>query len=394
MLKSINLENFKVHKNTHIEVGALTILCGANGSGKSSIIQSILLMAQNGGFMQHFDIPFQLNGFLCRLGDAKDVLSLSAENDKITFEFFASTAVWECLSRIELSAFDLTKDYLKFINFTVPTIKDVSGYDGNDFYNKRLPFDRKIVEMWNIGKGFHYLSSRRDFVYERKDSSFSVDGNFQLSISEGKGELIAQFLYVFGRAIKVPTSLLHESTQEDPFLLSQVSAWQQEFSKGVNVKPVYNGDTYEIKYSFNTALGQTEEFEKRNVGYGLSYSLPVVTALLASPPGSLVIIENPDDHLHPTATHKMSELICKAAAAGIQIIIETHNDHIINGTLVNVKNGIIKPEDIRIYQFERDEETQSAKATQIKVLDGGKIDKQPPGFFEQINKDLEQIMGF
>ena len=90
----------------------------------------------------------------------------------------------------------------------------------------------------------------------------------------------------------------------------------------------------------------------------------------------------------------MAELICKAAHTGIQIIIETHNDHIINGTLVNVKNGIINPDEIKIWYFDREEETQAAKATEIPIHEGGRISYPPNGFFDQMRKDRKELLGF
>lgn len=136
--------------------------------------------------------------------------------------------------------------------------------------------------------------------------------------------------------------------------------------------------SYEIKYSFNTdasPTGVTQEFTAKNVGFGLSYALPIIVAILSAQKDALLLIENPEAHLHPYGQAKLTELMCLAAQAGIQIIIETHSDHIINGALVACKQEKINKENIGIYQFNRDEEQHCAKATQIEVLEGGRIKK-------------------
>ena len=74
----------------------------------------------------------------------------------------------------------------------------------------------------------------------------------------------------------------------------------------------------------------------------------------------MLIIENPEAHLHPHGISKLTELICLAAELGIQIIIETHSDHVINGVLVQCKrfeegNEGISKDNVKIYHFDRDE---------------------------------------
>jgi len=75
-------------------------------------------------------------------------------------------------------------------------------------------------------------------------------------------------------------------------------------------------------------------------GFGLSYTLPVITALLVGTliPNSLVIIENPEAHLHPRGQTEIARLIALCAQVGTQIIIETHSDHLFDGIRIAAKN--------------------------------------------------------
>ncbi len=88
------------------------------------------------------------------------------------------------------------------------------------------------------------------------------------------------------------------------------------------------------------------------------------------------------------------ELICKAAHAGVQIIIETHSDHIINGTLVCCNKNFISNEEIKVYYFDRDEELHATRVLPVNVEKGGRIARPPKGFFDQIDIDMRSIMGF
>lgn len=74
-----------------------------------------------------------------------------------------------------------------------------------------------------------------------------------------------------------------------------------------------------------------------NTGFGITYVLSVLVAVLFAPKGSLVLIENPEAHIHPAAQAALMKLISRAAEHGVQIILETHSDHVINGALVALK---------------------------------------------------------
>lgn len=175
----------------------------------------------------------------------------------------------------------------------------------------------------------------------------------------------------------------------------------KEISPNVNIVVSPSDKSYSLKYSYNKPgdITSTEEFNAENVGFGLSYALPIIVALLSAKKGGVILLENPEAHLHPKGQSKLAELIALAAQNGIQIFLETHSDHIINGILIaskkfeEIRKGIDKKY-ISIYHFERDDKTHSSLGIRINVLEGGKIDHQPEGFFDQIDNDLKFILGF
>ena len=312
MINNLRIVNFKSHKDTKLDFKNLTVLCGQNGVGKSSAIQSLLLLRQTYNANKLGKI-LSLNGNLCNVGKAKD--AIHQFNDK---EFKDEICYVITDSTIEYSwIFDTTRE-LDFLDLK-GDFDDSEGFESSSLFKTN----------------FQYISASR--LAEYKSNDFEVLTNKQVSLFEGKGELTAHFLYKYGKSIIVNESLFHNS-ESDSFLLSQTTAWEREISQGVNIIPVKIGENYDIKYSFDGSnFGPTQEFSSKNVGFGLSYALPIIVAILSAQPGALIIIENPEAHLHPSGIAKLTELICLAAQAGIQIIIETHSDHIINGILVQSK---------------------------------------------------------
>jgi len=174
-----------------------------------------------------------------------------------------------------------------------------------------------------------------------------------------------------------------------------------DISPGVIVKAekILGVDAVRLGYEFESVDGNTDEIMPTNVGFGITYVLPVVVALLSAKPGDILVIENPESHVHPKGQSSIGKLIALVASLGVQIVIETHSDHIINGVLITCKkneageSGIDK-DLVKIYYFTREDITHSSKIDEIKVLNDGKIDKQPAGFFDQTENDLSYLLGF
>ena len=102
----------------------------------------------------------------------------------------------------------------------------------------------------------------------------------------------------------------------------------------------------------------SRNYRATNVGFGLSYVLSVLLALL-SPPGTLCLIENPESHLHPRGQTKLAELAARAAKAGVQVFAETHSDHFMDGVRIAVKDGILRPEETSFHYFGTERQSKS-----------------------------------
>jgi len=375
MIRKVELENFKSHKHTQLDFSNLTILCGTNGVGKSSALQVLLLLRESFFNKQPFDY-LDLKSNPVSIGTAKDALYQFSKNDNLTFKI--STDIQQMTFGFHVN--DPTKTLIPKSEHIIDIIK----LDAEPLFSKNCQF----ISAARLGPQQSY--PKDDVV---------VDVYNQISVIEGKAEHFVHFLQR-----KKDINVIEElycSYVKFTDLFSQVTAWEREISSNVNVVVQDIGNLgYELKYQFNTTgNGTTYDFKASNVGFGLTYVMPVIVAILSAPKNAVLFIENPESHLHPNGQSKLTELICLAAQAGVQIVLETHSDHIINGILVQCKNfeenskGIAK-ENVSIYHFNRDEEKHFTKADKIEVLKGGKIDKQPDGFFDQIQRDLKIIMGF
>ena len=141
-------------------------------------------------------------------------------------------------------------------------------------------------------------------------------------------------------------------------------------------------------------FGSTMAFKPENVGFGISYALHVVTALLSAQPGSIVIIENPESHIHPRGQAELGKLIALVAQNDVQLIIETHSDHIVNGIRVAIKE---KPELTNksiLFYFEKvvTENEQYSQITNIEVDSKGELSEYPKNLLEEWSNQLLKLL--
>ena len=111
-------------------------------------------------------------------------------------------------------------------------------------------------------------------------------------------------------------------------------------------------------------------------------------------PGSLLFIENPEAHIHPQGQAKLMELISLAAKNGVQVVIESHSDHIINGALVALAKKKLFKNDVVMYYFTRNKKSHTSLVEKLNVMQSGRIKRPPNGFFDQIELDMRKILGF
>lgn len=380
MLSSLHVKNFKSHRDTTIDLGNLTLLAGVNSSGKSSLIHALLLLRQS--FLKgRLDQGLDLNEPLCRIGTGQDVLYRLAGSNILSIEITAG------------ESFQFAYDVEKALGGT---------FLPKSTYGENIARE-KLAGLPLFSNDFQYVSSLRfggRSHFEQYD--YEVGEQRQVSKSLGQGECVAHFLDRFGA--EQSTNYLFDG--KDYALADQVELWLRRISDGITVE-VKRSPTggFDITYGYAyDGVKPLAGLRAENVGYGVSHSLSVLVALLSAKPGSLVILENPEAHLHPGGQAELAKLISRVAQGGVQVMVETHSDHVVNGVLVATKRFESGTEDekvrgldrkkVKIYYVDKDPDIPAAaKAKEVKVETGGRLDFQPPGFFDQAEKDLCSLMG-
>ena len=373
MITSLHLLNFKPFANQLLEFRKLTLFSGLNSTGKSSVMQSLLLLRQS---YQQGLLPekgLALNGDFVNIGTAQDALFEGAKEDLIGFGIVLeknSKAVWRFKYDREVDVLSIDSE---------PVTSEV--YKSNLFSNN-----------------FHYLQAERIGPRPFNEmSDYQVRQLGQLGI---KGEYAAHFLAINGQKAIPNSSLSHPDvklkTQRDLSsaksmdLIDQVEAWMGEISPGTRLKIDAKSDVDLM--SFQYSYGDSNPYRATNVGFGISYTLPIIVAALASTPGTIILIENPEAHLHPKGQVKMGQLLALAASGGVQVVIETHSDHVLNGIRLAVHGGKLDPKDVQLHYFQRQNKEGQTDVVSPKIDRNGRIDRWPDGFFDEWDNSLEILL--
>lgn len=180
-----------------------------------------------------------------------------------------------------------------------------------------------------------------------------------------------------------------------PGLLSQVTHWMGKISPDVRLEPeeMASTDFVRIRFGFGSSGGLTgtSSYRATHVGFGLTYTLPVVVALLATPPKGILLLENPEAHVHPRGQAALGTLIALAASGGAQVLLETHSDHVLNGIRLAAKMSILEAENILLHFFTRRPDGHVDIESPVVETDG-RLSRWPQGFFDQWDHDLDALL--
>lgn len=371
MIKNVHLSNFKCFENQDIPLGGLTLLAGLNGSGKSSTLQALLLLRQSHQADLLSRGRLLLNGDLTQLGTAGDVINESASSDTIGLGL-----------EHQGGSFEWRFDYDK----------------GADVLQAAsMPIDPSALQCSLFGKDASYLCAERMGPrVSFPTSDFAVRDQRQLGV---RGEFAAHFLALHGSdPLDADHERLCHRDARSRSLLDQVAAWLSELCPGVLIDVTAHPGLDLVRLGFSFEIGReygtSNSYRPTNVGFGLTYTLPLLVAILSARPDGLLLLENPEAHLHPRAQARIGELLIFAAACGIQVVVETHSDHVLNGIRIAVHNGQLAPDAVRLHFFSRSASSDRIAHTVLspKIDRRGRVDSWPEGFFDEYERSLEALL--
>lgn len=364
MIKEIGIRNFKCFKEIKIPSNFITLLTGINGTGKSTVLQSLVLLKQSQEKNRDMR-QLYLNDENCiKLGNAEDVLCANAEEDRINFSYKTHNLNY-------VFEYNLTKN-----RFSDILVSNSIG-DGTDFF---IHNNIRYLSADRITPGEYYHTTNADRMEQR---DFGKNGEFAIQ-------------YLLLNSDRDVDNKLKLEKNDNRSLKSQVSYWLSKISN--SAMPVIELDEInrraELGYEF--LLGEKERsntFSNVNVGFGITYTLPVIVLLLSSISGDVILLENPEAHLHPQGQVAMGKLISLVAASGVQVLVETHSDHILNGIRMAVKNEVISNESVTInYFYQEKQSPYSHMVSNPKILRNGKIDQWPEGFFDEWENAMLELL--
>lgn len=362
MIKKISAINFKAFKSIDLGLKSLNLLSGINGTGKSSIIQVLLLLRQTFQINKGFEDELNLKGRLVNIGLARDAISKYRSNSSLEF--------------------DLNWGEDDSLNCKIQYNQGISKLS---ILPASYSFAEGVDEKSLFNNNFEYLNALR--ITPNTSYEFSTYDVVKLDSLGEHGQFTLHYLDIFGSKDIDIENLMHPETEnEDKSLLGQTDLWMSYISPGLNIRPStnLNAELSQVTFSFKSGEHRTDDFKPKNVGFGITYTLPVIVAVLKSKPGDLLIIENPESHIHPRGQVWLGELFARAAESGVQIVIETHSDHIMNGIRYAAKKNLITSSNVKFYFFDRDvNSTEHISFVREPVLhQNGKVGNWTDGFFD------------
>jgi predicted ATPase len=378
VLTRLELANFKCFELLKLPLAPLTLLSGGNASGKSSVLQALVLLHQT-IHEQEWSHRLLLNGAEVGLGTVTDVV------DKVTgrkgFGIYIADNdrsvrwIFEVENRRDLSAAVLmiTTDKSTYrtpeeLHFLLPPT-ELPGY---------LEFANRLARLT-------YLTAER---VGPRDVYSLQDPNVNHFVGP-RGEFAVSLLH-WRRDDKVLDALAFPDTP--PTCLRQVEAWMKDFFPGcgLEIQQVQQANACTLGLRTSEA---TDFHRPIHIGFGLTQVLPIIVAAVTAKPDDILLIENPEVHLHPAGQAKMGLFLSSVARAGIQIVLETHSDHVLNGVRRGVRNRILSTDDVALHFFRRRDDDGEQVVSPIMDANGN-IDKWPSGFFDQFDKDANYFAGW
>lgn len=379
MITSVEIANFKSLKNVRLATRNLNLLTGLNGSGKSSLIQAFLLIRQSPEIQQ---------GRLLLRNPASNLFDAGVAED-VYYQFGVEKEIY--------FGFELDRQSRLDWHFACDPLTEPDANVLNA--PERYVGIGALVDFSLFNHLFQYLSAERT----GPKNSYGKDvAGLEYGLDIGvAGEYAVHLLHDLGDKYKVTNEALQHPNAKSELLIHQTDAWMSEIAPGVQLyTEEISNEEVRLSFQFGTERGKTNQIKPKNVGFGLTYVLPVILTLLTAQADKLILIENPESHIHPRGQVELGRLLAGCAQSGAQLFIETHSDHILNGLRLAVKEGLIDADRAVAFYFKRGEEDNATTITPIVVDTKGKLHRQtsdgttaqlPKGFFDQWTSSMAKL---
>lgn len=422
-ITGISVRGYKsLYEESSIEIRPLTILAGANSSGKSSIMQPLLLMKQT--LEATYDPgALLLNGPNIRFTLAEQFLS-NFNAKKRTTELFVAIEIDS--QRIK-SVFG--KDYGEPINIieTIYTYeKQLLVISSQMSQDEIYSLAQRTLENHEKSNLFNLLINEKEIIPDKIEariqrercflnfdckynSGFQIvlyDTRPYINLFENHTRKLIHIPGIRGNPERTyPTTAIGSEfpgTFEN-YVASVVNDWQNTkdnrfrelestlkdlgMTDKVDTRQV-NDVQIELRVSRLPGSNDVSDMVSiADVGLGVSQVLLVLVALLVAEPGQLVYLEEPETHLHPRAQAALADILVDAAKRGVRVVLETHSELLLIAIQSLVAEGKLSPDLVKLHWFTRREDG----VTEIRSaeLDGAGAFGDWPEDFSNVSLKLE-----
>lgn len=346
MINSLHVKNYKCYKEEKFRFSNMTIFAGANSAGKSTVLQALLLY--EGARKEADDEQIYINKYLkVNTGNPRKLIAYDAIDDL------------DCDFEISVNNNPL-KFYLSMINTL--SIKKKSC-------NNPYELDISYLNAERVGPRLSYNTEDINKI--------AVDGSnaaYMIELADNEG-------------LMVPIELCPRTDNKK--FSYQVENWMSLIMGKVELRTRFDSDKSTTELMYKNSY--TDEFVVPTMtGFGLSYELSIIVAGLwvASKKESVLVIENPEAHLHPSAQSVIGKFLMMVASTGVQVVLETHSEHIIDG--IRIQAHMLGCTDSVLINYLAQGE-KHPQLVEILVKKSGELSEWPKGFFDQKNEDLRML---
>lgn len=367
MHTELSIENFKCFSNkTTIKLGEINICLGSNSVGKSSAIQSCILLRQiyeQSKIYKNTNVDeyiIRLNDIYgLQLGDSQHIQS--ANKDEITF--------------------------------------GIDGYEFQLYPILDSPMEMKVKNNYDIEKIFGNRGVFADEFYYLNAERIGPR-NYQLIDSKAinncgvYGENTMHLLKLVNNNKVVENKCFKLSEDKKVNTVGkQVEYWMDYIIPGIEITTDDVTDLRVSKMMLQQTVLDTGFLSPYNFGFGISYVLPIILTGLIAKEDTVFLVENPEAHLHPKGQSHIGYFLAMMAMAGVQIFIETHSEHVINGIRIAALQKHMNPEEISINYFSIKDYDGIARHVVDHITLNERMDLEvwPEGFMDQEEEDLRTL---
>ncbi len=386
MLTEIHLDTFKCFRTLRLPLAPFTLLTGLNASGKSTTLQALALLHQSAVDTQ-WGSRCPLEGSLFGLGTLGDVVD--KVHGRLQFSIGLVGSHFDCMWT--LGGRDADREDIAVavarVRLREGSTELISENDPRSLLPPHPSAARQTVV--NLIEGLNYICAER---MGPRETYPLLDPARHRTVGH-TGDRAPGKLHWFSEH-RVTDGLLHPA-EPRVTLINQTEAWLGEFFPGVSIAVERVRRANLVTLGIRTAT-DTDHHRPQHVGFGITHVLPILVACLHAQKGDVVIVENPEVHLHPLGQAKMGLFLARVASAGVQVLVETHSDHVLNGLRRAMKTGILTPEQAVIHFFQPRNVAAERNESQVispRLDHEGNIDRWPDGFFDQFERDMNYFAG-